>query len=196
VQNQITGKWGTVPETAKAYRDSGNPWVIIADVNLGEGSSREHAALEPRFLGAVAVIAKSFARIHETNLKKQGILALTFANEKDYDRISPEDRISLVGLKNLKPKEPVSCKVTKKDGSEFTINLNHTFNENQLQWFIAGSALNLITQNQKSKAQKALAASSASRSKGKKKREKQINRRKEIEKMQTNRKKKLQKRCI
>jgi len=151
VQNQVTGKWGTVPATAKYYRDNGHPWVIIGDNNLGEGSSREHAALEPRYLGGVAVIVKSFARIHETNLKKQGILPLIFADPKDYDKISPDDRISLIGLKDLKPREPVTCKVTKKDGSEFSITLNHTFNENQLLWFKSGSALNLMKEKRVNK---------------------------------------------
>jgi aconitate hydratase len=152
VQNQITGAWGSVPDTARYYRDNGKPWVVIGDVNLGEGSSREHAALEPRFLGGVAIICKSFARIHETNLKKQGILPLTFANENDYDKISPEDRISLLGLKNLKPGEPVTCKVSKKDGSSFNITLNHTYNEGQLQWFQSGSALNLMKKKNKQQA--------------------------------------------
>jgi aconitate hydratase len=151
VKNVVTGSYGTVPQTAKYYRDNNLPWVVIGDVNIGEGSSREHAALEPRFLGGVAVIAKSFARIHETNLKKQGILALTFDNESDYDKISPDDRISLVGLNNIKKREPLTCKVTKKDGSEFTIKLNHTFNENQIQWFKSGSALNLHRSNKNQK---------------------------------------------
>jgi len=149
VQNQITGQWSTVPETAKYYRDNGQPWVVIGDANLGEGSSREHAALEPRYLGGVAIICKSFARIHETNLKKQGILPLTFVNENDYDKISPEDRISLIGLKNIKPREPITCKVTQKNGSEFTVPLNHSFNENQIKWFHAGSALNQMKKSRK-----------------------------------------------
>jgi aconitate hydratase len=151
VQNQITKEWGTVPSTAKYYRDNNLPWVIIGDINLGEGSSREHAALEPRFLGGVVVITKSFARIHETNLKKQGILALTFANEKDYDKINPEDRISIVGLKDFKPRQPITCKVKKPDGTELTISLNHSFNEGQIQWFKSGSALNLLSQKTKKK---------------------------------------------
>jgi len=120
------------------------PWVIIGDTNLGEGSSREHAALEPRYLGGVAVIVKSFARIHETNLKKQGILALTFDNEADYDRIDPDDRISILGLNNFAPGKNLDCEVTKPNGSKFTIKLSHSFNENQIKWFKAGSALNLM----------------------------------------------------
>jgi len=149
VKNQITGAFGKVPETAKYYRDNNLPWVIVGDTNLGEGSAREHAALSPRFLGGVAVIAKSFARIHETNLKKQGILPLTFSNEKDYEKIQSEDRISLLDLKNLKAGKPVTCKISKPDGSETTISLNHSFNDNQIQWFVSGSALNLLSKNLK-----------------------------------------------
>lgn len=108
----------------------------------GEGSSREHAALEPRHLGGRAIIVKSFARIHETNLKKQGMLPLTFANPSDYDKISPEDKISLIGLKDLAPGKSVECKVHKPDGKAISIQLNHSMNEQQIEWFRAGSALN------------------------------------------------------
>eukprot|EP01124_Arcella_intermedia_P029405 TRINITY_DN61_c2_g1_i1.p1 TRINITY_DN61_c2_g1~~TRINITY_DN61_c2_g1_i1.p1 ORF type:complete len:785 (-),score=90.64 TRINITY_DN61_c2_g1_i1:25-2358(-) len=144
VKNQVTGEWGTVPATGRYYKKEGIKWVIVGDTNLGEGSSREHAALEPRYLGGVAVIVKSFARIHETNLKKQGILALTFANEADYDSIEPDDRISILGLEKFAPGVPLSAEVKKANGSTLKITLNHSFNENQIKWFKAGSALNLM----------------------------------------------------
>lgn len=120
------------------------PWVIIGDYNLGEGSSREHAALEPRFLGGVAVIVRSFARIHETNLKKQGILALTFADPADYDRIQPEDKVSIKGLSEFAPGKNLTAEITKKNGEKFTISLEHTFNKNQINWFKHGSACTFI----------------------------------------------------
>jgi aconitate hydratase len=149
VKNQMTGQWGPVPDTARAYKAAGVPWVIIGDTNLGEGSSREHAALEPRYLGGVAVIVKSFARIHETNLKKQGILALTFQNESDYDRINPDDKVSILGLDKFAPGAPLTARVTPANGSPFDIQLTHSFNQNQIEWFKAGSALNLMAKNKK-----------------------------------------------
>eukprot|EP01006_Ploeotia_vitrea_P050890 TRINITY_DN67511_c3_g3_i1.p1 TRINITY_DN67511_c3_g3~~TRINITY_DN67511_c3_g3_i1.p1 ORF type:complete len:805 (+),score=480.45 TRINITY_DN67511_c3_g3_i1:77-2416(+) len=142
VQNQITKEWGAVPDVARAYKAAGRPWVVIGDDNYGEGSSREHAALQPRHLGGRAVIVKSFARIHETNLKKQGMLPLTFADPADYDRISGNDTIALRGLADLAPGSQVTMTVTKEDGSSFDVPLNHTFNEAQINWFRAGSALN------------------------------------------------------
>lgn len=144
VKNVLTGEYGGVPDTARAYKADGVKWVVIGDENYGEGSSREHAALEPRHLGGVAVIVKSFARIHETNLKKQGMLPLTFADPADYDKISSEDRISIQGLTNLTPGQPLTMKVAKEDGSSIDITLNHTFNAEQIEWFKAGSALNKI----------------------------------------------------
>eukprot|EP00177_Eucheuma_denticulatum_P003007 GFKZ01005408.1.p1 GENE.GFKZ01005408.1~~GFKZ01005408.1.p1 ORF type:complete len:777 (-),score=118.82 GFKZ01005408.1:990-3320(-) len=144
VKNVLTGEYGGVPDTARAYKADGVKWVVIGDENYGEGSSREHAALEPRHLGGVAVIVKSFARIHETNLKKQGMLPLTFADPADYDKISSEDRISIQGLANLTPGQPLTMKVAKEDGSSIDITLNHTFNAEQIEWFKAGSALNKI----------------------------------------------------
>jgi aconitate hydratase len=145
VQNQKTGKWGTVPATAQAYRDAGHGWVVVGDSNYGEGSSREHAALEPRFLGGRAIIVRSFARIHETNLKKQGVLPLTFAAPADYDRISGTDSISLLNLSaSLQPGKQVTARVTKADGTSFEIKLKHTLNANQLEWIRAGSALNAM----------------------------------------------------
>jgi len=149
VRNQLTGAWQSVPDVARSYRSAGIPWVIVGDTNLGEGSSREHAALEPRFLGGVAVIVKSFARIHETNLKKQGILALTFANEADYDKISGDDKISILGLNDLKPGKPLTAEVKKSNGTKLNITLSHSYNDNQIAWFKAGSALNLMGQKTK-----------------------------------------------
>jgi len=149
VQNQRTGAWGPVPEVARDYKSSGLKWVIVGDHNLGEGSSREHAALEPRFLGGVAVIVKSFARIHETNLKKQGVLALTFANESDYEKIKSTDRVSILGMNSFAPKVPLTARITRTDKSSFDIKLNHSFNQNQIEWFKAGSALNLMSKNKK-----------------------------------------------
>eukprot|EP00736_Rhodelphis_marinus_P013474 Rmarinus@m.12935 len=142
LKNQMTGEYAAVPEVAKHYRDNNQPWVVIGDENYGEGSSREHAALEPRFLGGRAIVVKSFARIHETNLKKQGLLPLTFDNPADYDRIPFDARVSLVGLDSFAPGKPVTMKVKKSDGETFDVKLNHTFNEQQVQWFKAGSALN------------------------------------------------------
>lgn len=143
VRNVFTNEYSAVPETAKDYKRRGQQWVIVADHNYGEGSSREHAALQPRFLNGVAVIAKSFARIHESNLKKQGMLPLTFSNIADYDRLKPDDRISLLELSQLAPERPVKMVVNGKDGKWETI-LDHTFNQEQIAYFRAGSALNLM----------------------------------------------------
>ncbi|RWS13494.1 aconitate hydratase-like protein [Dinothrombium tinctorium] len=142
VKNQVTGEYGPVPDTARYYKSKGIKWVAVGDENYGEGSSREHAALEPRHLGGRAIIVKSFARIHETNLKKQGLLPLTFSDPSDYDKIQPSDKISLLDLKNLAPGKPVKCEIKHADGKTETIFLNHTMNEGQIEWFKAGSALN------------------------------------------------------
>ncbi len=131
---------------ARDYKAKGIKWVAVGDFNYGEGSSREHAALSPRLLGAAAVIVRSFARIHESNLKKQGLLALTFPNPDDYDRIQEDDRISLLGLKDLAPGKPVECIVKHADGSSETLQLNHSYGESQVAWFRLGSALNLFHQ--------------------------------------------------
>ncbi|GIY33013.1 aconitate hydratase, mitochondrial [Caerostris darwini] len=146
VKNQMTGDWGSVPDTARHYKANGVKWVAVGDENYGEGSSREHAALEPRHLGGRAIIVKSFARIHETNLKKQGLLPLTFDNPSDYDKIQTTDKISLVGLKDLTPGKPVKCEIKHQNGQTETILLNHTMNEQQIHWFKAGSALNRMAQ--------------------------------------------------
>ncbi|GFO33109.1 aconitate hydratase, mitochondrial [Plakobranchus ocellatus] len=146
VTNQLTGETGSVPDTARMYKSKGQGWVVIGDDNYGEGSSREHAALEPRHLGGKAIIVKSFARIHETNLKKQGLLPLTFSNPSDYDKVQPSDRISLVGLASLAPGKPVECHLKHKDGTVDKIELKHTLNEGQIGWFRAGSALNRMAE--------------------------------------------------
>lgn len=146
VQHRLSGEWGGVPDTARKYKAEGIKWCVVGDENYGEGSSREHAALEPRHLGGYAIIVKSFARIHETNLKKQGLLPLTFQNPADYDKIKSDDKISLLGLKDLAPGKPVKCEVKHKDGSKDTITLNHTMNATQLEWFRAGSALNRMAE--------------------------------------------------
>jgi len=134
----------SVPDLAREYKSKNVPWVVIGDENYGEGSSREHAALEPRHLGGYAIIVKSFARIHETNLKKQGMLPLTFADPKDYDRISGEDTVDILLKDNFAPGKPVTMRVHKASGGTFDVALNHTFNEGQIEWFKAGSALNLM----------------------------------------------------
>ncbi|XP_059475911.1 aconitate hydratase, mitochondrial-like [Neocloeon triangulifer] len=145
IKNQLTGEWGGVPEVARHYKSKGVQWVTVGDENYGEGSSREHAALEPRHLGGRAIIVKSFARIHETNLKKQGMLPLTFADPADYDKILPTSKISLLGLKDFAPGKPLKAEI--KNGSKVeTITLNHSFNEQQIGWFKAGSALNRMKQ--------------------------------------------------
>ncbi|KAM0415495.1 hypothetical protein ACHAPD_006696 [Fusarium lateritium] len=144
VLNQVTGSYGGVPDTARDYQKRGLPWVVIADHNYGEGSSREHAALQPRYLGGVAIIARSFARIHEANLKKQGMLALTFADDTSYDRIKASDRISIVGLTELAPGRNVQLKITSKDGTSWGTEAKHTFTLEQVEYFKAGSALNVM----------------------------------------------------
>jgi len=149
VKNQLSGEWGAVPDTARSYKAKGLKWVAIGDENYGEGSSREHAALEPRHLGGRAIIVKSFARIHETNLKKQGVLPLTFANASDYDKIDPTDKISLLELKTLAPGKPVKCEIKHANGKKETILLNHSLNEQQIEWFKSGSALNRMADAKK-----------------------------------------------
>jgi len=152
VRNIITGQFGEVPATARDYKKNGKKWVIIGDENYGEGSSREHAALEPRFLGGVAIITKSFARIHETNLKKQGMLPLTFVNPADYEKINGHDTVSITGLADLAPDSRVTLKVKpEKGGAVFDVPLKHTFNDDQIQWFKKGSALNLMKEKLSSK---------------------------------------------
>ena len=144
VKNQITGQYDAVPAVARAYKAAGIPSVVVGDHNYGEGSSREHAAMEPRFLGVKAVLVKSFARIHETNLKKQGMLGLTFANEADYDKIQEDDTINFVDLVDFAPGKALTLEFVHADGTKDIILANHTYNASQIGWFVAGSALNLI----------------------------------------------------
>jgi aconitate hydratase len=144
VKNQLTGEYGSVPDTARAYKKAGIYSLVIGDHNYGEGSSREHAAMEPRHLSVAAVIVKSFARIHETNLKKQGMLGLTFANEADYDLIKEDDTFNFVDLNEFAPAKQLTLEIVHLDGSKDLIKLNHTYNENQIEWYKEGSALNLI----------------------------------------------------
>ncbi|MEZ8002958.1 MAG: aconitate hydratase [Patiriisocius sp.] len=144
VKNQLDGEFGGVPDTARAYKAAGVMTVVIGDHNYGEGSSREHAAMEPRHLGVAAVIVKSFARIHETNLKKQGMLGLTFANEADYDLIQEDDTFNFTDIADFSPGRPLTIVLRHGDGSEDTIVVNHTYNDAQIEWYRKGSALNLI----------------------------------------------------
>ena len=144
VKNQLDGEYGGVPDTARAYKAAGVMTVVIGDHNYGEGSSREHAAMEPRHLGVAAVIVKSFARIHETNLKKQGMLGLTFANEADYDLIQEDDTFNFTDIADFSPGKPLTIVLRHADGSEDTIVVNHTYNDAQIEWYRKGSALNLI----------------------------------------------------
>ena len=144
VKNQLTGEYGPVPATQRTYKAAGIGSVVVGDENYGEGSSREHAAMEPRHLGVRAVLVKSFARIHETNLKKQGMLALTFANKADYDKIQENDKIDIVGLTTFAPNVSLNMVLNHADGSSDTIQVNHSYNEQQIEWFKAGAALNII----------------------------------------------------
>jgi aconitate hydratase len=144
VKNQITGEYGPLPDTQRAYKAAGIGSIIVGDENYGEGSSREHAAMEPRHLGVRAVLVKSFARIHETNLKKQGMLGITFANKEDYDKILEDDLIDIDGLSSFNVNKPLIVHLSHKDGSQETFLVNHTYNEQQIEWFKAGGALNII----------------------------------------------------
>jgi aconitate hydratase len=144
VKNQLTGEYGEVPAVQRAYKAAGIGTIVVGDENYGEGSSREHAAMEPRHLGVRIVLTKSFARIHETNLKKQGMLALTFANKEDYDLIHEDDTMTLLGLTTFAPNKPLRLVLNHKNGTTDTINCNHTYNEQQIEWFKAGGALNII----------------------------------------------------
>jgi aconitate hydratase len=143
-KDQLDGKTKLFHEVARNYKAKGLKWVVVGDENYGEGSSREHAAMEPRHLGGVAILARSFARIHETNLKKQGLLPLTFANPGDYDKVQEDDRISILGLAQMAPGQPLTVELKHKDGKVDRIQARHTFSADQLEWFRAGSALNLL----------------------------------------------------
>lgn len=144
VKNQLNGEYGPVPATQRAYKAAGIGTIVVGDENYGEGSSREHAAMEPRHLGVRAVVVNSFARIHETNLKKQGMLALTFTHKSDYEKIKEDDSIDIIGLTSFTPGKPLQMVLHHSDGTTETFNVNHTYNEQQIEWFKAGGALNII----------------------------------------------------
>jgi aconitate hydratase len=147
-KNLFTGEGGvSYSDIARDYKKRGVPWVVVGDENYGEGSSREHAAMSPRYLGAVAVITRSFARIHETNLKKQGIIPLTFINPSDYEKFREDDKISITGLDKLAPGRNISVTIKHSDGTEEEIETRHTMSEQQIEWFRAGSALNKIARD-------------------------------------------------
>ena len=148
IKNQIDGSYGEVPDVQRQYRSKNIPTIVVGDENYGEGSSREHAAMEPRYLGVRVVLVKSFARIHETNLKKQGMLALTFKNKEDYNMILEDDTLDLINLNEFSVGKSLKIKITHSDGSSDIINCNHTYNTSQIEWFRAGSALNLIRSKQ------------------------------------------------
>jgi aconitate hydratase len=147
VKNQLTGEYAEVPTVQRAYKAAGVSTIVVGDTNYGEGSSREHAAMQPRHLGVRAILVKSFARIHETNLKKQGMLALTFINEADYDKIRENDQIDFVDLTDFAPEKPLTLNLKHDDGTSETIQVGHTYNAQQIEWFKAGGALNLIRKN-------------------------------------------------
>jgi aconitate hydratase len=144
IKNQLTGEYGPVPATQRAYKAAGIGTIVVGDENYGEGSSREHAAMEPRHLGVRVVLTKSFARIHETNLKKQGMLALTFNDKSDYDKIQEDDSVDVIGLTSFTPGTPLTLVFHHADGSKDTVVANHTYNQQQIDWFKAGAALNII----------------------------------------------------
>ncbi|MGC9054375.1 MAG: aconitate hydratase, partial [Candidatus Hydrogenedens sp.] len=144
VKNQITGKYGTVSEVQRFYKQKGIGTIVIGDENYGEGSSREHAAMEPRYLGVKVILVRSFARIHETNLKKQGILALTFADPNDYDKICEDDKIDILGLDTFSTQKPLTVIIHHTDGTNEVILANHSYNAIQIEWYKAGGALNII----------------------------------------------------
>ncbi|NCG44266.1 MAG: aconitate hydratase [Proteobacteria bacterium] len=151
VKNQLNGSYGEVPAVQRAYKAEGIPTIVVGDHNYGEGSSREHAAMQPRHLGVSVVLVKSFARIHETNLKKQGMLGVTFVQEVDYDKFQEDDVIDLIDLKDFTPGKPLAMRLTHTDGSQDQIQVNHSYNAQQINWFKAGSALNTIREANKAK---------------------------------------------
>jgi aconitate hydratase len=147
--NHLTRQYDTVPSVARAYKTAGLGSVVLGEENFGEGSSREHAAMEPRYLNVKAVIVKSFARIHETNLKKQGVLTLTFSNKEDYDKIREDDKIDVIGLKDFAPGKQLTIVANHSDGIKEAFPANHSYNKAQIEWFKAGSALNMIRKSNK-----------------------------------------------
>ena len=186
-KNLLTGEYKQVHEVARDYKAKGFGWIVVGDENYGEGSSREHAAMEPRFLGGKAIITKSFARIHETNLKKQGMLPLTFADPSDYDKIHEDDKLSLVGLNEFAPEKQLKLIVKHSDGSSDEIMLNHSFNTGQIEWFKAGGALNLIAASQKKSVTKKIVAS---------KKKKHVSKKKAVKKPTTKKKSATKKKVV
>jgi aconitate hydratase len=148
VKNQLDGSFNEVPKVQRAYKAAGIGSIVVGDENYGEGSSREHAAMQPRHLGVHAVLVKSFARIHETNLKKQGMLALTFVNKDDYNKIQEDDAIDILGLTEFAAGKNLTIQLTHKDGSVESFEVAHTYNNQQIEWFKAGGALNIIRKSQ------------------------------------------------
>ncbi|HYD22276.1 MAG TPA: aconitate hydratase, partial [Flavipsychrobacter sp.] len=146
VKNQLTGEYSGVPDTARVYKAANIGSVVVGDENYGEGSSREHAAMEPRHLGVRAIVVKSFARIHETNLKKQGMLALTFNDKADYEKVKEDDIIDILGVVDFTPGQKLTMVLNHSDGTKDEVTLNHTYNHQQIEWFRAGGALNVIRQ--------------------------------------------------
>src|ERR1700733_13481839 len=144
VKKQLTGAYGPVPATQRAYKAAGTGTIVVGDENYGEGSSREHAAMEPRHLGVRVILVRSFARIHETNLKKQGMLALSFANKEDYEKVLEDDTIDIIGLTSFTEGKPLTAVLRHSDGTKDEIQVNHTYNQQQIEWFKAGGALNVI----------------------------------------------------
>jgi aconitate hydratase len=149
ILNPVSGNYEPVPQVARYYKDLNTGSVVAGEENFGEGSSREHAAMEPRFLNVKAVLVKSFARIHETNLKKQGLLALTFSDKEDYNKIQERDKIDILGLKEFSPGKQLEVILNHNDGKTEKIMVSHSYNESQIEWFKAGSALNLIREANK-----------------------------------------------
>jgi aconitate hydratase len=152
VKNELTGEYGPVPATQRDYKAAGLGSIVVGDENYGEGSSREHAAMEPRHLGVRAVLVKSFARIHETNLKKQGMLGLTFADKDDYDKILEDDTVDILGLTTFTPDQPLTLVLHHADGTQEQFLVNHSYNAQQIEWFVAGGALNIIRREAAAKA--------------------------------------------
>jgi len=144
VKNQLSGEFGEVPAVQRQYKAVGIGSIVVGDENYGEGSSREHAAMQPRHLGVRAILVKSFARIHETNLKKQGMLALTFADKSDYEKIQEDDTFDIIGLTEFSPEKPLTLVANHADGTKDSITVNHSYNAQQIEWFKAGAALNII----------------------------------------------------
>jgi len=167
VKNNLTGAYDEVPNVQRYYKANGIGSIVVGDENYGEGSSREHAAMEPRHLGVRAILVKSFARIHETNLKKQGMLALTFSNKEDYNKIKEDDVLDLTGLTTFAPDVPLTLVLNHQDGTKETIKVSHSYNKNQIEWFKAGSALNLMAEKSTKSAPKKRSAKKPSAAKKK-----------------------------